>query len=309
MAPASPQGAAEARSRFTALQNNPSLANKARVEMRVAESAVRLAEQPLSQAEADLGAHRVYLADRRIGIAEAVAKTRLAEEERLRLGEQRDAARLQARTREADAARIDAATARDQTSLARDETSRARAATVRANAEAEAARRSAETARSSAANTATLAARDADEYQRRIHALEAEQTERGLVLTLGDILFATDSATLYSGTNARLDRLIEFLHDFPTRQLIIEGHTDNIGSSAYNQALSRKRADAVRSYLVEHGIESRLLIATGIGMQRPVASNATASGRQQNRRVEIIIQQPTPDTTGRGAFISTSPKQ
>ncbi|QIB67326.1 OmpA family protein [Kineobactrum salinum] len=264
-APASPQGAQEVRERLTALQNNPDLAGRARVEFREAEAAVRTAEQPLSgSADEALGAHRVYMADQKVSIAEARATTRFAEEQRERLAEERDEVRLQARTREADKARDEAA----------------------------AARREALAAQSSREDTAAAAARQAEEYQRQIDALQAATTERGLVVTLGDVLFATGSAELLGGAHSNLDKLVSFLNEYPERRVLIEGHTDNVGSAEYNQGLSQRRADSVRSYLVQQGIPSQSISTSGIGKSRPVADNDTATGRQQNRRVEIIIENP-----------------
>ncbi len=269
MAPASPQGAAEARRELTELQNDPNLADRARVEIREAEAAVEMAEQPLDEADTALGEHRVYIADRKVAIAKAKATSRYLEAQRARLAEERDEARLQARTREADEARGEAS---------------------RARSEAEAAR---EAARSSEEKAAAVAARQAEEYQRQIDALEAEITERGMVLTLGDVLFATGSAELQGGANKTLDKLVDFLKQYPDHRVQIEGHTDNVGSRDYNQELSRRRADSVRYYLEQQGIASRRISASGIGMDRPIANNDTELGRQQNRRVEIIIENPS----------------
>jgi len=119
--------------------------------------------------------------------------------------------------------------------------------------------------------------------------LKAEVTDRGLVLTLGDVLFATGSADLQSGANSNLDKLVTFLNEHPERKVLVEGHTDNVGGEELNQRLSRQRAEAVRNYLTEKGIAAERLSAEGIGMDRPVADNSTRTGRQQNRRVEIII--------------------
>lgn len=265
MTPESPQGAAEARSNLTALQNDPARADHARVEIREAERAVQLAEQPLSGAEAVLGEHRVYMADRKVAIAEAKAATRYAEEQRERLSEQREKARLEARTRQVD--------------RARDEASRARS--------------EADAAQSSESEATAVAARQAAEYQRQINALEAEITDRGVVLTLGDVLFATGSAELLGGANDNLDKLVKFLNQYPERRVQVEGHTDNVGSAEYNQGLSQRRADSVKNYLIQQGIASQRLSASGMGMARPASNNDTATGRQQNRRVEIIIENPS----------------
>jgi outer membrane protein OmpA-like peptidoglycan-associated protein len=254
-APTSPDGAEDVRDKLTEMQQNPAMMTHARVELRDAEAAVQLAEQPLGLGEAELAAHRIYMADRMLEIARAKGQTRSLEAERKLMGEQRDAARLAARTREADQARVDA-----------------------------------ESARSSQADAAAMSARQAEELQRQIDLLEAEATERGLVLTLGDVLFATGSASIQGGTNQNLEKLVNFLNQYPDRKVLIEGHTDNVGSASFNQTLSRQRAESVRRFLVERGISGGRLTVSGYGFERPVASNSSAMGRQQNRRVEVVIE-------------------
>lgn len=255
MSPTSPDGSEDARTKLTELQQNPDMMTHARIELRDAEAAVQLAEQPLDDDEAALAAHRIYMADRMVEIARAKGETGLMEADRVLMGEQRDAARLAARTREADQAHADA-----------------------------------DRARSAQADAAAQSAREAEELQRQIETLEAEATERGLVLTLGDVLFATGSAEIQGGTNQNLEKLVNFLNQYPDRQVLIEGHTDNVGSAPFNQNLSRQRAESVRLFLTGRGIESRRLSVTGFGFERPIASNDSAMGRQQNRRVEVVIE-------------------
>jgi outer membrane protein OmpA-like peptidoglycan-associated protein len=137
---------------------------------------------------------------------------------------------------------------------------------------------------------AAMSAKAAEEMQRQIDELEAEATERWLVLTLGDVLFATGSAALQGGSNRNLEKLVDFLNTYPDRDVLIEGHTDNVGSAQFNQALSLQRAESVRRYLTDHGIQNRRLTVAGLGLERPVAGNDSAMGRQQNRRVEVIIE-------------------
>jgi len=123
--------------------------------------------------------------------------------------------------------------------------------------------------------------------------LEAEQTERGLVLTLPeDVYFDVDESTLKPGGRRELDRIAATLREYPERNVLIEGHTDSTGSVAYNRDLSARRAQAVRGYLVQVGVAPSRLIARGYGEMLPVASNQTAGGRQQNRRVELVILEP-----------------
>lgn len=128
-----------------------------------------------------------------------------------------------------------------------------------------------------------------DALQRLQEELEAERTERGLVLTLGNILFGVDQAQLKPGGRQQLRRLAAFLEDNPGRKLLIEGHTDSQASDTYNLKLSQRRADAVEDYLTGQGISPGRMAARGYGEQFPLTSNDTAAGRQENRRVEIVI--------------------
>jgi outer membrane protein OmpA-like peptidoglycan-associated protein len=123
----------------------------------------------------------------------------------------------------------------------------------------------------------------------QLEELNAQLTNRGLVLTLGDVLFETNKAFLMSGAKRGLEKLVEFLQENPQRVVLIEGHTDNVGSSIHNLDLSLRRAGAVGEFLHERGVEKERIIIKGYGEQYPIASNKDMSGRQQNRRVEIVI--------------------
>lgn len=258
-APQNPPGSAEVRSKLTALQSNSSLADQVPVELREAEAAVLAAEAPVGK-DVALGAHRVYMADRKVEIATARASTRYAEDQRAELSQARDDARLNARTQEADRARRETATAQSATDAA--------------------------------LASAAVAAKEADELQRQIDVLQAEATDRGLVLTLGDVLFGTGRSDLTSGGTNTLDKLVVFLNNYPDRNVVIEGHTDDVGSHEMNQTLSQHRADSVKFYLVQQGIRHKRLAASGMGETQPIADNQSPSGRQQNRRVEVIINNP-----------------
>jgi len=119
--------------------------------------------------------------------------------------------------------------------------------------------------------------------------LPTTDTPAGLVVNMADVLFATGKSDLRAAAREALAKLSGIVLNYPTLQLTIEGHTDSVGSAEYNQALSEKRADAVRDYLVSQGVEASKLSAQGLGKYHPVADNSTPTGRQKNRRVEIIV--------------------
>jgi outer membrane protein OmpA-like peptidoglycan-associated protein len=327
--PVQPNPAAEARMKLTQLQSDPNLATRAPQSLEAADAAVRLAEQP--EADQDLVAYRVYLADRKVDIAKADAQTRYAEDQRAAITAQRDQARLAARTHEAnvaerqadqargeanvavgqaavaraegdqqriaaDQARGEANVAVGQAAAARDEANTAAGQVVVARAEGDQQRAAADQARgeANAANQAAAgSAQQVAELQLQVQALQARPTERGLVLTLGDALFSSGRAELQPGANEHLTRLVTFLNRYPDRTVVIEGYTDSLGSADFNQGLSERRAGAVRAYLLDQGVSSMRLTSFGKGASDPVAGNDTASGRQQNRRVEVIISNST----------------
>jgi outer membrane protein OmpA-like peptidoglycan-associated protein len=123
---------------------------------------------------------------------------------------------------------------------------------------------------------------------------EARATERGVVLTLGDMLFDTGGVELKPGAQLILDRLANYLAENPGARAIIEGHTDNVGSPNMNQALSERRADSVAAALRSRGIDVDRLETVGLGEAYPIASNDTTAGREENRRVEVVLS----DTSG-----------
>lgn len=249
--PVAPEGVAQARAELSRLQSDAQLAPLAPEAIRDAEVAVQLAEQV--DVEPELGAHRVYIAQRKVEIARAVAEGRRADQERSSLTAQLDRARLDAREREADTARMEADTAR---------------------------------------MAAASAQQQVAILQHEIDAMHARATDRGLVLTLGDVLFETGKADLKAGDVADLDQLATFLGKYSDRSVVIEGHTDSVGSEDYNSSLSERRAGSVRGYLLKRGVDASRITTQGMGESTPVATNDSAGGRQQNRRVEIIVSNP-----------------
>jgi outer membrane protein OmpA-like peptidoglycan-associated protein len=131
-------------------------------------------------------------------------------------------------------------------------------------------------------------AADAQAELARLAAVKEEA--RGLVITLsGSVLFASSKSELLPAAQSRLNQVAEALMATKERKLTVEGHTDSQGSSSYNQVLSQRRADAVRSYIISRGYPAELIQAQGIGKDRPVADNGNPEGRANNRRVEIIV--------------------
>jgi len=261
-APKRPAGSQEVRAKLSELQSDAGYASRAPVAMKDAEQAVAEAER--IEPDLALAAHRVYIANRKVDSARALAETRLAEDQRTELTAAAEKARLDSRTREADQARTDVM-------MARADSADQKRATDQARGDADAAQQ------------------QAVELQKQLELLQAKPTDRGLVLMLGDTLFATGKAELKPGARENLDRLTAFLIEYPERTAAIEGYTDSAGSEEYNLELSQRRADSVKGYLVGQGVKTTRLSAAGRGEDAPVADNASVAGRQQNRRVEVII--------------------
>jgi outer membrane protein OmpA-like peptidoglycan-associated protein len=236
-------------------------------------AAVRLdkAQQALKNAEANLQAKHPELAKQDAYVANRnalIAEQQIAELYSRRQVEQGEAAR--------NRVLLDAREA---------ETERARAAADAAKAQAEAAR-----AQAASANASALSAdAQAQQLREELLAMQAKQTDRGMVITLGDVLFDTGRAELKPGAMNTVERLGSFLNEHKDLRVLIEGHTDSRGSADYNLGLSERRADAVRAALSVRGIDPTRIQARGLGKDYPVANNDTREGQQANRRVEIVF--------------------
>ena len=217
-------------------------------------------------------------------------RRRLAEDERLRVERERDEAARASAERE----RLAAERARADLERAKSEADAARAA---AQAQADEAKRLADrsAAEASAARLAReQAERDRDAAREQLRQqlnviLETRETARGLIVNLSDVLFDVDRATLKPGAREKLARIAGILSSYPDLKIEIEGHADSTGSEEHNQQLSERRAESVRAYFSQQGVTRPVVAAVGFGETRPVATNGTAAGRQQNRRVEIIV--------------------
>lgn len=300
-----PEGAVVARQNLTQLKGNRELIGLAPVEIQAAELAVVAAERP--ERDMALSNHLVLIADQKVEIARFWAQSRLYEKQRVELGKASEQARLDARTQEAEIARQQARVAQGNTSIAQNQAAAARNDAAVARNQTNVARNDAAAAQSAAAvarEQANSAQRDAnaarmetEQLARQVAELNARDTDRGLVVTLGDVLFATGQSTIVGANNSNLAKLAVFLNEYEDRTVMIEGHTDNVGEDSANMGLSQNRADAVKDYLVHQGIAASRLSTEGKGEGSPISNNATDTGRQQNRRVEVIIANILPITS------------
>ncbi|MEZ5738261.1 MAG: OmpA family protein [Burkholderiaceae bacterium] len=249
------QQAREAHDRLTAM---PAARQMAGVEVAEADKALERAQAAWrSDRDSTRVDHLATLAERRAQIAQAVAQRRMAEARIAQGSDTRNQLMLQSRERAAMQAQA-------QKQMAQRENSVLRAKVARSESE--------------------LA-----QVQQQLAALAAKPTDRGMVVTLEGVLFESGSSVLKPGANRKLGQLAEVLQDNPERTVVIEGFTHAQGDEQSNLALSQRRADAVKIDLIRKGISADRLQTQGLGEAYPVASNDTAAGRQQNRRVELII--------------------
>ncbi len=211
---------------------------------------------------------QAYIARQQVRIAEQVSASRVADANlgELRLRHSQTVAGL--RADEAQAARLEAARLAEEASRLQREVAE-REARLQASAE----------------------------QLQALKDLQAKHTDRGMVLTLGDVLFDTDKATLKTGAIQNIDKVAGFMLKYPTRTVLIEGHTDNTGDPQYNLELSINRALAIKGALEARDVDPTRINTRGLGEDTPVASNDSAAGRQLNRRVEIVFEDETQPLT------------
>ena len=252
--------------------------------------AVRQTEADQQAAERAAAAERE--AQARAQAQQAAAQARLEQQQRAQAEADRQAAE-QAK-KEAEQARLQAEQARQQAESARQaavqqqNVSRREAEQARTNAQqAEADRLKAESERQQAVNEQSQLRERLRQQLNRI--LETRETARGLIVNINDVLFGFDKASLTPGAREKMAKVAGILLAYPGLKITLEGHTDNVGSDEYNQKLSTRRAEAVRDYLIQQSVPADLVTAAGLGKSNPVASNDTATGRQQNRRVDMVV--------------------
>jgi outer membrane protein OmpA-like peptidoglycan-associated protein len=254
-----------ARESVTSVEREPLAGRVAAEELAAAREALASADAAYEEREPlPLIEHRAYVAQRYADISRELVSEAEAREQVERAEAERTRIIAEAREREAEAARQAAA---------------------QASRELELTERTAE----EQARAAQAAEQRASELEQDLADLQAQNTDRGLVLTLGDVLFDTGASTLKPGAMTTIDRLAQFMGDYPERSVRIEGHTDAVGSDETNQRLSEQRALAVRNALLARNVAPERVTTIGFGEARPIASNDTPAGRQQNRRVEVVV--------------------
>lgn len=263
-----------ARDALTQAQAGPG-ARAASVELERAQQALQRAELAWAKNRDNEETQQLaYIARRRTDIAMAVAAQASADERLQQAGAERERARLDARTREAEAA----------TQAAR--AAQANAQSAQANAQ------SAQSQADAAQRQTQLERERVAALERDLQSLRARPTQRGLVVTLGDVLFATGRAELQPGAQRSVQQLAQVLQQYPERRVLVEGFTDSQGSDQMNLELSQRRADAFRQALLQAGVDDARIEVRAHGEALPVADNGTAAGRQQNRRVEVLFSGP-----------------
>jgi outer membrane protein OmpA-like peptidoglycan-associated protein len=262
----------EARADYVAASNNPQVASNAPLEFRQASEALDRANQAAAKRESlDTIDRLAYVAKQRIATAQEVARAKTAEADIANAGRERDRVQLEARTAEAERAKREAAAANAQVAAAQQQAQDAQAQAAAAQQQA-----------------AQLAERSA-RLEAILVDLHAQKTDRGMVVTIGDVLFATDRAELNANGMATVRKLAEVMMQNPDRTVLVEGFTDSTGSSSHNQDLSERRAQSVAQALTSLGVPRQRVATRGYGEGYPVAANDTAANRQLNRRVEIVL--------------------
>jgi len=262
----------QARSAVDAAQHNPQVASLAPQELAEAVDSLSVAERAATDRAATATVnHLAYMSLQRARIATDTASSKASQAVVAGAAAERDKLLLEARTNQAEAAEYAADNAEKQ--LALSEQNNELKATELANADAAAMR-----------NDARVS-----DLEMQLKDLNAKQTDRGMVVTLGDVLFDTGKSQILASGSSNIAKLADFFKRNPERTALIEGYTDDVGAAAANFALSQQRANAVMTALIGLGVPAAGLTTLAHGEDMPTADNATAAGRQMNRRVEIVI--------------------
>lgn len=274
-----PPALVEARSTVRSAELDAQVQTQAPLELKKASDSLNRANMLLDKGEpmADVSS-AAYVASQQAKTAMAIAQAKGNDAAMSTAELERERARSDMRTLEAQRARAQTGAARQQTAMAEQRATGAEQRAAGAEQQAAVAQAS-----------ATDAQQQAAELQKRLSELQAKQTERGMLVTLGDVLFESGRAEVKPGAQNSLSKLATFLKQYPTRHILIEGHTDNVGSASYNEGLSQRRAGAVQSSLMGMGVPANRVTTAGYGKDYPIADNTTDTNRALNRRVEVYI--------------------
>ena len=261
-----------ARTSLDQARNNPYVGRSGAVELQSAQQAMTRAETAwAADHDVEQTQHLAYLARKRADIAMAVGMQAQSDERVQQFTAEREKVRLQARTYEADvatanarAAQADARNAQTDAQMSKDQADAARMLALQQAGRAEG-------------------------LERDLADLKASKTDRGMVVTLGDVLFDTGKATLQPGAKHSVAQLVQVLGRHPERRVLIEGFTDSVGSEEMNMQLSQRRAETFQRELMNGGIAANRIEVRAWGEANPVADNGSAAGRQRNRRVEVLF--------------------
>ena len=273
----------QTRNDYRMAQNNPKVATYAPLELKQAGDALAQADAEATKTRsAEKIDQLAYLAKQKIALTQEVANQRAAEAEVRNAGKERDQIRIDQRTNEANIAKMNAEKSKLAAEQAQRDAAQAQRVTLAAQVDLANAQRKTQEAQARAA-----------QLEAQMAELAAKKTERGLVITLGDVLFGTDLSRLSDEGMRTTQKLASVLQQNPQRNVLIEGFTDSTGATAYNQELSERRATAVRDALQGQGVARERIQMRGYGQSYPVAANDTSSNRQLNRRVEIVVSDDT----------------
>jgi len=195
---------------------------------------------------------------------------------------------------QAEAAKAEAQQAAQEAALQKEEAEKAKAEAIAQQQQLAAETAKAQQAAAQSEQLRQQAEKEKQELRARLlqqlnTVLSTRDTARGLIANMSDVLFKTGSFELAPGARERLAKVSGILLAYPSLHVQVEGHTDSVGTDEYNQTLSEKRAGAVRDYFVQQGVSADSIQSRGFGKTVPIASNETAEGRQQNRRVELVL--------------------
>lgn len=270
----------QARSRFNLAQGDSQVAALAPDELSRAGESLRVADKAWTDGNSPVTVdHLAYMANQRVTIAQETASSKASQTIVANAGAERDRMRLESRTMEAESAKRDLNVSEQNSAMKSNQLANA-SASATATAAATALREQESAMRNAAA---------INDLQTQLSELNAKKTDRGMVVTLGDVLFATGDAKLLAAGSNSMVKLAEAFKSNPQRKATIEGYTDSVGAPNANYTLSERRASSVMTALTNLGVPADRLSTRAHGEESPVADNGTAVGRQMNRRVEIVF--------------------